>query len=56
MLEEGSLYGKQREPLLAKDLTIGYSDIEYPENCITFSQRQAYKKTIKNTNKTKSKE
>lgn len=47
---------KQREPLLAKDLTIGYSDIEYPEDCITFSQRQAYKKAIKNTNKTKSKE
>ena len=32
------------KPLLAKDLVIENDDIEYPENCITYSQRKKYKK------------
>lgn len=34
----------QYTPLLAKDLIIEEDDIEYPEDCITFSQRRKYKK------------
>lgn len=32
------------EPLLAKSLVIESDDIEYPEECISFSQRKSYKK------------
>ena len=32
------------KPLLAKDMRLDYDDIEYPEDCITFSQRNKYKK------------
>lgn len=32
------------KPLIAKDLVIESDDIEYPENCISFSQRKKYKK------------
>ena len=32
------------KPLLAKDLVIEEDDIEYPETCISFSQRRTYKK------------
>ena len=32
------------KPLLAKDLVIEEDDIEYPETCISFSQRRIYKK------------
>lgn len=31
------------KPLLAKDLTIEDEDIEYPEECISYSQRRKYK-------------
>lgn len=34
----------QYKPLLAKDLVIEEDDIEYPENCISYSQRKKYKK------------
>lgn len=33
------------KPLLAKDLVIEEDDIEYPEDCISYSQRKKYKKT-----------
>lgn len=36
----------QYNPLLAKDLVIEEDDIEYPEDCITFSQRRKYKKKL----------
>ena len=32
------------KPLLAKNMIIEEDDIEYPEDCITFSQRRKYKK------------
>jgi hypothetical protein len=32
------------KPLLAKNLLLEADDIEYPESCISFSQRKAYKK------------
>lgn len=32
------------KPLYAKNLLLEYEDIEYPEDCISFSQRKAYKK------------
>ena len=32
------------KPLLAKDLLIEKDDIEYPEDCISYTQRKAYKK------------
>lgn len=34
------------QPLLAKNLVIEEDDIEYPEDCITFSQRRKYKKKL----------
>lgn len=34
----------QYKPLLAKDLVIEEDDIEYPENCISYSQRRTYKR------------
>lgn len=34
------------KPLIAKNLVIEEDDIEYPENCITFSQRRQYKKKL----------
>lgn len=34
------------KPLIAKDLQIEEDDIEYPENCISYSQRKAYKKKL----------
>lgn len=36
----------QYAPLLAKNLVIEEDDIEYPEDCITFSQRRKYKKKL----------
>ena len=35
------------KPLLARDLLLEYEDIEYPENCISYSQRKAYKRKLK---------
>lgn len=32
--------------LYAKDLLLEYDDIEYPENCISYSQRKAYKRKL----------
>lgn len=34
------------QPLLAKNLVIEEDDIEYPDDCITFSQRRKYKKKL----------
>jgi hypothetical protein len=34
------------KPLLAKDLNLGDDTIEYPESCITFSQRKSYKRKL----------
>lgn len=34
------------KPLLTKDLFLKKKDIEYPEDCITTSQRRAYKKSL----------
>lgn len=33
--------------LLAKDLLLEYEDIEYPEDCISYSQRKKYKRKLK---------
>jgi hypothetical protein len=35
------------KPLLAKDMKLEYDDIEYPEECITLSQRKQFKKKLK---------
>lgn len=37
--------------LLARDLLLEYEDIEYPEDCISYSQRKAYKRKLKNKEK-----
>lgn len=37
--------------LFAKDLLLEYEDIEYPEDCISYSQRKAYKRKLKNKEK-----
>lgn len=41
------------KPLYARDLLLEYEDIEYPEDCISFSQRKLYKKKHKNSLKHK---
>lgn len=41
------------KPLLARDLLLEYDDIEYPEDCISYSQRKAYRRKL---NKRKSNE
>lgn len=42
------------KPLLAKNLLLEYEDIEYPEDCISFSQRKKYKQKHKKDLKHKS--
>lgn len=37
--------------LLAKDLKLDYDDIDYPETCITYSQRQKYRKQLNKKSK-----
>lgn len=39
------------KPLLARNLLLIYEDIEYPENCISYSQRKAYRKKLKQQGK-----
>ena len=34
------------KPLLARDLLLEYDDIEYPEDCISYSQRKAYRRKL----------
>lgn len=34
------------KPLLAKNMKLDYDDIEYPENCITLTQRKIFKKKL----------
>lgn len=41
------------KPLLAKDLVIETDDIEYPENCISYSQRKMYRRDYLKKNKSK---
>jgi hypothetical protein len=38
------------KPLLARNLKLEYEDIEYPENCISYSQRKRYKSRLKKKN------
>ncbi len=38
------------KPLKAKDLKLEYDEIEYPEDCITLSQRKKFKKKLQNKN------
>ena len=44
-----NVYGDK--PLLTKDLALIKKDIEYPEDCITTSQRRAYKRKLKKDGK-----
>lgn len=34
------------KPLLARDLLLEYDEIEYPEDCISYSQRKAYRRKL----------
>ena len=45
------LYEKSYRNMYAKDLLLEYEDIEYPEDCISYSQRKKYKKKYLKENK-----
>lgn len=47
-LQPGKVPGKKISTLKCKDLLLGYDDIEYPEDCISYTARQKYKKQLKN--------
>ena len=43
-IQPGKVPGKKEITLCAKDLLLGYDDIPYPESCISYTARQAFKK------------
>ena len=45
------LYQDIYKSMYAKDCLLEYDDIEYPENCISYSQRRAYKRKLLNSKK-----
>ena len=45
------LYQDIYKSMYAKDCLLEYDDIEYPENCISYSQRRAYKRKLLNNKK-----
>lgn len=47
-LQPGKVPQKKVITLPAKELLLEYDAIEYPETCISYSERQKYKKNIKN--------
>lgn len=44
-LQPGSVPQKKEITLLAKDLLLEYDNIPYPENCISYTERQKFKKS-----------
>lgn len=50
-LQPGVVSEKKVQTLCARELLLEYDAIEYPEDCISYSQRQKYKRSSKNKSK-----